>query len=173
MKRPYITLGLVLVATLLPPIIGDAAPSRVQGVMRRAAETQPRYVPKAPDGVDEFTMASELKPIYFGFDKAEVRPADARAVDASAAWLKANPTYPILIAGHADPRGTPQYNLVLGERRATALRDELVARGVRADRIALVTYGEGMPACRANGEPCWSTDRAAVILVRRGAPQTP
>ena len=181
MERPYIRLsltlasalaaGLALLAALLPA--SAVAASRVRVALDRAAERLPRFTPGAPDAVDEFTATPELKPIYFAFNRADVRRADAAVLDAEAAWLKANPTYPILVAGHADQRGTTTYNLALAERRALALRDQLVARGVRADRIAVVSYGEGLPSCRSSSEPCWSTNRAAVVLVRRGSPQTP
>jgi peptidoglycan-associated lipoprotein len=160
--------------TLMPTADGAVRPvSRLQAAMTRAADTQPRFTPKAPDGVDEFVAVPELKPVQFAFNKAHVRAADARSLDADAAWLNHHPEYAILIAGHADQRGSDQYNLALGERRARALRDQLVARGVRDGRIALVSYGEGLPSCRAQLEPCWATNRAAVILVRRDGPQRP
>ena len=181
MKRLLSTIALASVLivlsgfiALMPTADGAARPvARLQAAMTRAPDTQPRFTPKAPDGVDEFVAVPELKPVQFAFDKADVRAADARALDADAAWLKHHPEYAILIAGHADQRGSDRYNLVLGERRARALRDELVARGVRDDRIALVSYGEKLPACRAQIEPCWATNRSAVILVRRDSPQRP
>jgi peptidoglycan-associated lipoprotein len=159
---------------LMPTADGAARPVyRLQATMTRAADTQPRFTPKAPDGLGEFVVVPELKPVQFAFDKAHVRAADARTLDADAAWLKHNSEYAILIAGHADRRGSDQYNLALGERRARALRDALVARGVRDDRITLVSYGEGLPSCRTRIEPCWATNRSAVILVRRDEPQKP
>jgi peptidoglycan-associated lipoprotein len=165
--------GLAMLVAALPPVQAGEPQSRVQVALNRAAETQPRYIPKAPDGVSEFAAVPQLKPIHFAFDRAEVRRSEAAIVDADAAWLRANPDYAILVTGHADERGTTAYNLALGERRAMALRDRLVARGVRADRIVLVSYGEGLPSCRAQGEPCWGTNRAATILVRRTSLQVP
>jgi peptidoglycan-associated lipoprotein len=167
-----LAVGLAMVSTLLPST-GALAASRVQVALNRAAETQPRFIPKAPDAVDEFTATPELKPIHFAFDRASVRRVDAAIVDANAAWLRANPTYAILVAGYADERGTTGYNLALGARRAISLRDQLVARGVRADRITVVSYGENLPSCRTAVEPCWAANRAAVVLVRRNSPQTP
>jgi len=172
MKRPSIRVILALVLLVLPAAHAVAA-NRVQVALERAAATQPRFVPKAPDAVSEFVATSELRPVHFAFDRADVQRAEAAVVDADAAWLRANSNVAILIAGHADRRGTSAYNLALAERRALALRDQLVARGVRDDRISVVSYGEGMPACRAAIEPCWATNRAAVILVRKTVPQTP
>jgi peptidoglycan-associated lipoprotein len=183
MTRPFIrssvarvvvlAAGLAIFVAALPLVQAGEPQSRVQVALNRAAETQPRYIPKAPDGVGEFAAIPQLKPIHFAFDRADVRRSEAAIVDADAAWLRANPDYAILVSGHADQRGTSAYNLALGERRAMALRDQLVARGVRADRIALVSYGEGLPTCRAQGEPCWATNRAATVLVRRSSLQVP
>ena len=172
MKRPFIRVVLALVMLTLPaaPALGA---NRVRAGLERAAATQPRYVPKAPDGVGEFVAAPELKPVYFAVDRARLAPGDSATLDADAAWLRNKPEYAILIAGHADPRGTAAYNVALAQRRALAVRDELVARGVRADRISVVSYGEGMPSCRTAIEPCYATNRAAIILVRRNSPQTP
>ena len=176
--RPLLTRAVLLVAglailgTALPPA-GVAAPSRIRVPLDRAAQSQPRFVPQAPDGVAEFTGMPQLKPVHFAFDRAQIQPSEGTVIDTDAAWLRANSDYAILVAGSADERGTPGYNLALGERRAMALRDQLVARGVRADRITLVSYGEGLPSCRAHGEPCWSANRAATILVRRAEQQVP
>jgi peptidoglycan-associated lipoprotein len=172
MKTPTIRTMLALGLLALPAAHAFAAP-RVQSALERAAATQPRDVPKAPDTVAEFATTPALRPIRFDFARANIRPADRALVDANARWLVANPDYDILIAGYADPRGTASYNLALAQRRAARLRDELVARGVRPERIAVVTYGEGVPACRVATERCWARDRAADILVRARTPQTP
>ena len=172
MKRPSIRVVLALVMLTLP-VTPALAANRVRVSLERAAATLPRYVPKAPDGVGEFVATPELRPVHFALDRAQWQPGDTATIDADAAWLRDKPEYAILIAGHADPRGTAAYNLALAERRALALRDELVARGVRADRISVVSYGEGQPACRAAAEPCWAKNRTAEILVRRITPQTP
>lgn len=166
----------VLALTGLTPLLasGESAKAKIQRLTGTGAESAlPRFTPKLPAPVDEFTALAELKPIHFAFDKAEIRAADAKTLDASAEWLKANPQYPILIAGYADERGTEPYNLALAERRAQALRDQLVARGVLADRISLVAYGEVRPACRAKAEACWGQNRHADILVRLTPIQTP
>jgi len=172
MKGPSIRTLLALGLLALPPAHAVAAP-RGQAVLERATVTQPRYVPTQPEPVGEFATIPVLKPIRFDVARADVRPADRAVVDANARWLVANPDYDIMIAGYADPRGTAEYNLALAQRRAARLRDELVARGVRRDRIVVATYGEGMPACRIATEGCWARDRAADILVRARNPQTP
>ena len=167
--------GFTIIVGLTPPTADGAnrVTTRVQSAITHGVQTQPRFTPQAPDGLDEFVAVPELKPIQFAFDRATVRTADARRIDADAAWLRANPTYPVLVAGYADERGSEQYNLALAQRRAMAVRDGLVARGVRADRITVATYGEGLPFCRMHTEGCWSLNRQALILVRREGPQRP
>jgi peptidoglycan-associated lipoprotein len=167
--------GFTLILGMTAPAAdgADRVTSRVQSAITHGVQTQPRFTPQAPDALGEFVVVPELKPIQFAFDRATVRTADARRIDADAAWLKANPTYPVLVAGYADERGSEQYNLALAQRRAMALRNELVARGVRADRITVATYGEGLPTCRMHSEACWSLNRQALILVRRDGPQRP
>ena len=113
MTRPFIrssvtrvaalAAGLAMLVAALPPVQAGEPQSRVQVALNRAAETQPRYIPKAPDGVSEFAAIPQLKPIHFAFDRAEVRRSEAAIVDADAAWLRANPDYAILVTGHADP----------------------------------------------------------------------
>jgi peptidoglycan-associated lipoprotein len=114
----------------------------------------------------EFTEAAALRDVHFEFDRAELRPEDARILDANARWLVARPGTLVLIEGHADSRGTNEYNLSLGETRARVTRDQLVARGVVASRITILSYGEERPTCRESSEPCWAANRRAHFLVK-------
>jgi peptidoglycan-associated lipoprotein len=115
--------------------------------------------------VKEFEPARDLVDVYFDFDKYEIRPADARALESNARWLRANRDL-ILIEGHCDARGTNEYNVALGERRAKSTMDYLVAQGVAASRITIVSYGEERPQCAENAEACWSKNRRAHFLVK-------
>ena len=124
------------------------------------APVEPRPAPK------EFAMVPEVKEIYFDFDKADIRPEDAKILDADSEWLNANKDMLVLIEGHCDERGTNEYNLALGERRARATRDYLVSRGVAADRISTLSYGEERPTCSEKKESCWSQNRRAALLVK-------
>ena len=114
----------------------------------------------------DFAEAGALRDIHFDFDRAAFRAEDVRVLDANARWLAANPGTLILIEGHADERGTNEYNLALGESRARATREQLVARGVAASRITLVSYGEERPLCRQTSEACWAQNRRAHFLVK-------
>jgi peptidoglycan-associated lipoprotein len=114
----------------------------------------------------EFVATAVLQDIHFEFDRYEIRPEDARVLEANAESLKSNPNWRVLIEGHADQRGTTEYNIVLGDRRAKASMNYLVAQGVRASRISVISYGEGKPLCEQSSEGCWSQNRRAHFLVK-------
>jgi len=107
-----------------------------------------------------------LKDVYFDFDKSNIRPGDAQILDASATYLKANPNQIVLIEGHCDERGTIEYNLALGERRAKAAMNYLVAQGIDASRFTLISYGKERPVCSEKTEACWQSNRHDRFLTK-------
>jgi peptidoglycan-associated lipoprotein len=115
----------------------------------------------------EFVETSALRDVYFDFDKYEIRAQDARTLEANAGWLKSNTGALLLIEGHADERGTNEYNLALGERRAKATRDHLVSLGIEGSRITVISYGEERPVCTERTEACWAKNRRAHFLVKQ------
>jgi len=114
----------------------------------------------------EFRAVPELRDVFFDFDKYDIRPSDARVLDGNASWLKSNANHLILIEGHCDERGTNEYNLALGERRAKSAMNYLVSQGVQASRITIISYGEERPACNEKTEQCWAKNRRAHFLVK-------
>jgi peptidoglycan-associated lipoprotein len=106
--------------------------------------------------------------VNYDFDKAELRDDTRQALDQKIPLLNANPGVMIRIAGHTDARGSGEYNLQLGQRRAAAARDYLQARGIAASRIELVSYGEERPVCQTNDEGCWSQNRRAEFEITAG-----
>jgi peptidoglycan-associated lipoprotein len=116
--------------------------------------------------VSEFVAVADLKDIHFDFDKYDIRPVDAKMLDGNASWLKSNPNHLVLIEGHCDERGTNEYNLALGERRAKSTMNYLVSQGVQASRITIISYGEERPACNQKNEECWAQNRRAHFLVK-------
>ena len=114
----------------------------------------------------EFIEAPGLSDIHFEYDQFVVRVQDRMTLDVNARWLTDHPGALILIEGHADERGTDEYNLALGERRAQSTRDQLVVRGVPLSRIRVITYGEERPLCAAHAESCWARNRRAHFLVK-------
>jgi len=118
-----------------------------------------------PD-VKEFAAIADLKDIHFDFDKYDIRPGDSKTLDGNAGWLKSNPNHLVLIEGHCDERGTNEYNLALGERRAKSTMNYLVSQGVQASRITIISYGEERPVCSQKTEECWAQNRRAHFLVK-------
>jgi peptidoglycan-associated lipoprotein len=115
----------------------------------------------------EFVETAALRDVYFDFDRYEIRTADKGTLDENARWLKTNQSALLLIEGHADERGTNEYNLALGERRAKATRDYLVSVGIEAGRITVISYGEERPICSDKNEACWTKNRRAHFLVKQ------
>ena len=169
-KRPATT------AASAPAPTGTAATTSGTGGTAATAPTPPAAppataapatpAPTARPQPKEFVAVADLKPIYFDFDKYDIRPADAKVLDANAQWLKSNDSQLVLIEGHCDERGTNEYNLALGERRAKSTMNYLVSQGVQASRITIISYGEERPSCTQKNEECWSKNRRAQFLVK-------
>jgi peptidoglycan-associated lipoprotein len=109
--------------------------------------------------VQPVDTAAITGPIYFDFDKSTIRPDAAATLDRKIPWLQANPGMRIRIEGNADERGSDEYNLALGQRRAASAKRYLVERGIAADRFDLVSYGEERPVCTEHNEACWQQNR--------------
>ena len=115
----------------------------------------------------DFGAVRDVQDIFFDFDSYDIRTDAAKILDANARWMKANPTALILIEGHSDERGTNDYNLALGERRAKAAMNYLIGQGLPADRFTIISYGEEWPACQEKTEACWARNRRAHFLAKR------
>lgn len=113
----------------------------------------------------ENQLASVGDTVLFGFDSASLTDSAQATLNRQAAFLQASPTLRVLIGGHADERGTREYNLALGERRAAATRDYLVAKGVNSARIRIISYGKERPMAVGSNESAWSKNRRAVTAL--------
>jgi len=100
-----------------------------------------------------------LMPIYFDFDKSNLKPDAKTNLDKTAAWLSKKPTVNIKIEGNCDERGTSEYNMALGERRANSAKEYLVKLGISAARLETISWGEEKPSCTEHNEACWSKNR--------------
>jgi peptidoglycan-associated lipoprotein len=132
------------------------------GDLARTAETGGR----APGSLDGYQPSEVLREIHFDFDRYDVRAADARILEDGAAWIRAHPKALVLIEGHADERGTNEYNVTLGDRRAKSALNFLVTRGVAASRLSSISYGSERPECREKTDDCWAKNRRARFLVK-------
>jgi peptidoglycan-associated lipoprotein len=106
-----------------------------------------------------------LKDIFFDYDKANIRDDQKAGLGENVAWLKANAKAKITVEGHCDERGTAEYNLGLGERRAKEVKDYLVAAGIPADRIATISYGKERPFVLGRGESAWKWNRRGHLVI--------
>lgn len=114
-----------------------------------------------------------LRTIYFDFDRSEIKPEGQAVLQEIAAWMLDRPQIRLKIEGHCDERGTKEYNMALGERRALSVRTHLIGLDVAPHRLYTVSYGEEAPVCRESTEECWARNRRAEFLVDYGAAATP
>ncbi|HXZ02739.1 MAG TPA: peptidoglycan-associated lipoprotein Pal [Stellaceae bacterium] len=103
--------------------------------------------------------------VFFDFDKSDIKPEGRTTLQRQADWLKKYPNVTVTVEGHCDDRGTREYNLALGERRATAVKKMLVALGVAANRISTISYGKERPAVVGDNEQAWAQNRRGVTVV--------
>jgi peptidoglycan-associated lipoprotein len=107
--------------------------------------------------------------VWFQVDSSELTSPSIATLEKQAQWLRAYPHYQFTIEGHADERGTREYNIALGARRAQAVRDYLASRGVQAHRMRTISYGKERPVAVCNDISCWSQNRRAVTVLNGGA----
>jgi len=114
--------------------------------------------PPAGPSDDELWRAG-VQDAYFDYDKADIRPDTRAALSKTADFLKSNPRFKATIEGHCDERGSTEYNLALGVRRANAVKEYIVSLGVSADRLSTVSFGKEKPFCMESNEACWQQNR--------------
>jgi peptidoglycan-associated lipoprotein len=107
-------------------------------------------------------------PVYFDYDKSDIRPDQEGTLNMKLSILKANPNVRIRIEGNADERGSSEYNIALGMRRANQSRVWLVTRGIPESRIDVTSYGVERPVCQEHAESCWSRNRRDEFVVTAG-----
>ena len=134
--------------------------------MAQGKELEKSLVAKKEKGIEGEVFESKLlKDIYFDYDKYEIRQEDEGILKENAAFLKENPKMKIQIEGHCDERGTAEYNLALGERRANHTKKYLVSLGITLDRISTISYGKEKPLDPGHNEEAWGKNRRAHIVV--------
>ncbi|MBK3778486.1 peptidoglycan-associated lipoprotein Pal [Azospirillum brasilense] len=103
--------------------------------------------------------------VFFGLDRYDLAPEARATLDRQASWLKQYPNVTVTVEGHADERGTREYNLALGERRANSVKNYLVAGGINTSRVKVISYGKEKPAVLGSNEASWAHDRRGVTVV--------
>ncbi len=120
-----------------------------------------------PGSAEEFIIIGDR--IYFDLNKSELRSEAIEVLNNQAVWLAKYPAVTIVIEGHCDERGTREYNLALGERRANSVRDYLVSRGIAGSRVEVLSYGKERPEVIGSNENAWSQNRRGVTIIKGGA----
>lgn len=158
-------LGLSLAACASKPAPVEPTPAPVE----RPAP-QPRPEPQGPvaGSVQDFEVNAGDR-VFYGYDRYDLTGEARETLRRQASWLNAYPQTRILVAGNCDERGTREYNLALGNRRAQSARDFLISQGVDPSRISVVSYGKERPTCTENSERCHAVNRNAITVITDGA----
>jgi peptidoglycan-associated lipoprotein len=154
-----------------PPPVVQPTPTPPPPPPRPTQTPTPPLPPRVPTEDDIFSkkttdeLTKELGVAYFEYDKADLTDAARAVLQKNSDWMRRWSSTRVMIEGHADSRGTNEYNLALGERRASAARDYIISLGVPAARITIVSKGEEAPTCREEAESCWALNRRAYFVV--------
>jgi len=140
-----------------------------QEASTRLTVTQPPPPPQAatPSPTDEDLFGRNVKDIYFDYDKSNIRADQQASVQADAAFLSQHPNVSFTIEGHCDDRGSTEYNLALGDQRASAVKSALTGAGVNASRIKTISYGKEKPFCMEDNEACWQQNRRGHFVYQK------
>jgi peptidoglycan-associated lipoprotein len=145
---------------------GAVSTSSSQTTRASTGATQQTKKPDAPmPGSYAELVANVGDRVFFNFDKFDLEAQARETLDGQAAWLKQYPNVTVRVEGHCDERGTREYNLALGQRRAAAVRDYLVAMGVSASRIEVISYGKERPEVVGSNEEAWTQNRRGVTTI--------
>jgi peptidoglycan-associated lipoprotein len=143
------------------------------GTAKPAAPTKPEATTDSSlDALrrGETPAGGPLKDVNFDFDSAALSETARATLRANADWLKTNTAARVQIEGHCDERGTAEYNMALGAKRAQAAMDYLTTLGIAANRLSTISYGEEIPVCKEKTEECWARNRRARFVVSPGKP---
>ena len=123
--------------------------------------------PSVPTVTDEDLFNQNIKDIYFDYDKSDLRGDQQASIQADVAFLTQHPNVNFTIEGHCDERGSTEYNLALGDQRASAVKNQLVTAGINASRIKTISYGKEKPFCTESNEACWQQNRRGHFVYQK------
>ena len=127
----------------------------------------PSPVASVPTVTDEDLFNQQIKDVYFDYDKADIRGDQQALIATDAAFLNAHSGFDFIVDGHCDERGSTEYNLALGDQRASAIKNALTVAGVSASRIKTISYGKERPFCTESGEACWQQNRRGHFVYQK------
>jgi peptidoglycan-associated lipoprotein len=123
--------------------------------------------PPTPSVTDQDLFSQNIKDVYFDYDKADIRGDQQASIQADAQFLSQHSNVNFTIEGHCDERGSTEYNLALGDQRASAVKNALTAAGVNASRIKTISYGKEKPFCTESNEACWQQNRRGHLVYQK------
>jgi peptidoglycan-associated lipoprotein len=140
-----------------------------QEATARLTVTQAPPPPPTTTGsvTDEQLFSQSVKDVYFDYDKADVRGDQQSSVQADAQFLNQHANFSFTIEGHCDERGSTEYNLALGDQRASAVKSALTSAGISASRIKTISYGKEKPFCTESNEACWQQNRRGHLVYQK------
>ena len=141
-------------------------PPEVQPAAEPFPPTTVDKTPVVEPSIDQLNQQGVLTTVYFAYNSNELDDAGKATLQANAAWLKAHPKYIVEVGGHCDERGSIGYNIALGDRRATAVKDYLVGLGVNGASLIAISYGEEQPLDPAHNEAAWAKNRRAQFTIK-------
>lgn len=144
-----------------PPTAASAEASSSETSATAGTGVQSAPIPASSAATMSTLDGRQLETVYFDYDAFTLQSAARQVLERNAAWLQANPTVKVVIEGHCDERGSDEYNLALGERRALTVKNFLTTLGVNAERLATISVGEEQPAVEGHDEAAWSKNRRA------------
>ena len=143
-------------------------PGGTQEATTRLTVTQPPPPPPAPPSVsDQDLFGQNVKDIYFDYDKFDIRADQRASIDADVQFLSQHEGFSFTIEGHCDERGSTDYNVALGDKRASAVKSALTAAGISPNRIRTISYGKEKPFCTEGNEACWQQNRRGHFLYQQ------
>jgi peptidoglycan-associated lipoprotein len=154
----------LLAAMLLVSACASHTPTDTGGQGTAGGNQAPATQTATPGSREDFVQNVGDK-VYFDYDRSDIKPEGRQTLQRQADWLKKYGNVTITVEGHCDERGTREYNLALGERRATAVKKMLVALGVPANRISTISYGKERPAVVGSNEAAWAQNRRGVSVI--------
>lgn len=142
-------------------------PGGTQQATARITVNAPPPPPPAASATEEELFSQNVKDIYFDYDKSDVRSDQQSAVQGDIAFLRQHTNISFTVEGHCDERGSTEYNLALGDSRASAVRNALVQGGVAADKVKTISYGKERPFCTESNEQCWQQNRRGHFVYQK------
>jgi len=148
-------------------LVAKGAGGTQEATARLTVTQAPPPPPPTPTVTDEDLFSQNIKHIYFDYDKSDIRGDQQASIQADAQFLSEHPNMNITIEGHCDERGSTEYNVALGDQRASSAKNALTSAGITASRINTISYGKEKPFCNESNEACWQQNRRDHLVLQK------